>query len=146
MQRIFLNKTERTEKMKKTLTIALILTIAFSTLSLAASAFDFGSGVAVIANETKMIKSGLLGQSLSFTETDFKTALSIPSFDKITVTSLPSPNDGRLMLGDRTVNEGTSVRRRTSGFSRRIIAVSRILLGRASIIPAVSIALIAAVW
>ncbi len=98
--------------MKKALTLTLILTLLLSVFSLSLSAFGFGSGVAVIANDVKMIKTGLIGQKLCFTETDFKTALSIPSFDKITVTSLPSSEDGTLMLGQRRLSEGAAVRRR----------------------------------
>lgn len=98
--------------MKKALTLTLILTLLFTVFSLSLSAFGFGTGIAVIANDVKMIKTGLLGQRLSFTETDFKTALSVPSFDKITVTSLPDSEDGVLMLGDRRLSEGASVRRK----------------------------------
>ena len=98
--------------MKKALTIILAIALIFTVFSISLSAVGFGTGIAVIANDVKMIKTGLVGQTICFTETDFKTALSVPSFDKITITALPEEEDGTLSLGGRALNEGASIRRR----------------------------------
>lgn len=97
----------------KKLAIILIAAIAATlSLSIAATAANLGSGVAVIAEDVKLIKTGLAGQKLTFSDTDIKTALNISSFDKITVTSIPSSADGTLMLAGRRVSEGNTVSRR----------------------------------
>lgn len=101
------------EKMKKALSILLALIFALSIATVCASALTVGSGTQVIAEELGMIKTGLLGKPLKFSDTDFKTALGTQSFRKITVTKLPDAEDGVLMLGDRKLEAGQSVRRRS---------------------------------
>ena len=72
----------------------------------------FGSGVAVVSNDVKMIKTGLLGQKLSFSDGDFKSAFAISDFKSITVTKLPSSAEGTLLLAGRRVKEGQTIKRR----------------------------------
>ena len=54
----------------------------------------FGSGVAVVASETKIIKSGIFGQKIIFSDLDFKQGLAITDFDKIEITDVPDSNEG----------------------------------------------------
>ncbi len=100
--------------MKKILTALIMVALLLCSLSLFAFA-DFGVGVEVMASDVKMIKTGLIGQKLPFTDTDFKTALGVRDFSEVTVTRLPDAADGTLMLGARRLAEGQSVRRRNIG-------------------------------
>ena len=100
--------------MKKLLTILLttiILSSVVSTAAWAATA-DFGYGATVVASDVNMIKTGLLGKKLRFSDTDFKTALCLSDFESITVTKIPSSKEGTLYLGGRRVAEGRVISRR----------------------------------
>lgn len=88
-----------------------LLALCFSGMAVLGSAFA-GSGVTVMASEVKVVKSALRGRKLTFTDNDFKRAFATDGFDKITVTSLPSSNDGTLLLAGRRVREGQSIKRR----------------------------------
>lgn len=99
--------------MGKTRLIALLCLLALLTSGIAVigSAFT-GTGVAVMADEVKVIKSALRGRKMTFSDNDFKRAFATDGFDKITVTALPSSNDGTLMLAGRRVREGQSIKRK----------------------------------
>ncbi len=98
--------------MKKFLSI-LLLGALLSTGIFSVSSFAlFGGGVAVIANEVQLIKSGLLGHKLCFTDGDFKSAFAVTDFSSITVTKLPSSAEGTLLLAGRRVKEGQTIKRR----------------------------------
>ena len=99
--------------MVKTRFIAALLLVAL-TVSLSAvysSAFA-GSGVEVMSREIKVVKSALLGRKLTFSDADFKCAFAVDDFEKITVTALPSSNDGTLLLAGRRVREGQDIKRK----------------------------------
>lgn len=81
-------------------------------LTVGASALSIGSGAEVLAEEVKLIKTGLFGKPLKFSDTDFKTALCTADFKRVTITQLPEGSEGTLMLGDRKLAEGQTVRRR----------------------------------
>ena len=91
------------------------LVLAISTLvgitAVTSAAFG-GTGVAVVASEVEVIKSGLLGKKLCFTDGDFKRAFAIDDFGSITVITLPSSTEGSLMLAGRRVREGQVIKRR----------------------------------
>ncbi|MBO5907741.1 MAG: cadherin-like domain-containing protein [Clostridia bacterium] len=92
------------------LTVAsIICTILLSGLISSAA---FGSGVAVVASEVEMVKTGLVGQKLRFSDADFKSALVTADFDSITVTKIPSSTDGTLLLDGRRVGEGKVIKRK----------------------------------
>ena len=76
---------------------------------------SFGSGAAVIANEVKLIKTGLYGQKLVFSDVDFKTALAITNFKSVTIKSLPSSSEGTLIFAGRRVSEGQTIKRKHVG-------------------------------
>lgn len=99
------------EKMKKLLFIALTIIMLIGALSVGVSA-SFGSGTAVIASDVDLIKAGILGQNITFSDTDFKTALGTSEFDKIIINSLPSSSEGTLMMGERRVYTGQSIKRK----------------------------------
>jgi len=97
--------------MKKILSILLLCTLLVSAMSLSVGAI-FGSGVEVVAKDVELIKTGLLGEKLKFSDSDFKSLFCITDFEKITLTKLPSSNDGVLLLAGRRVGEGTSIKRK----------------------------------
>lgn len=98
--------------MKKTLTILLLLTMLIGCFGIISHAISFGVGVEVMAEEAKVIKTGLLGQKMTFSDTDFKSAFAISDFKKLTVVSLPSTQEGTLLYGGRRVKEGQEIKRK----------------------------------
>ncbi len=98
-------------KTKKILAVLLLLAIFIPTLATGALAFR-GAGVEVMSKDVCVVKAGLLGRKLTFSDADFKSAFAISDFEKITVTALPSSNEGTLLLAGRRISEGQSVKRR----------------------------------
>ena len=101
--------------MKKWLTTFLLIAICTTFIGGISISASFGSGAAVIANEVKLIKTGLYGQKLVFSDVDFKTALSVTDFKSVTVKSLPSSSEGTLIFAGRRVNEGQTIKRKHVG-------------------------------
>lgn len=97
--------------MKKLLACFLTLTLLISIITVYASA-DFGSGARVVANDVDVIKTGLVGKKLTFSDADFKSALCLTDFESITVTKIPSSTEGTLLIGGRRVGEGTVIKRK----------------------------------
>ena len=79
--------------------------------ALTASAF-FGYGAQVVASDVKMIKCGLPGHKITFTDGDVKSALCISDFDSLTITKIPTSLEGTLLLGGRRVGEGKEIKRK----------------------------------
>ena len=101
--------------MKKKIT-ALILCIAAAMTAFSVYSYaSFGSGVRTLTEEAKLIKSGLSGQRIVFSDADFKRALGIADFGKITITSLPKSSEGTLLYAGRRMRENQSVKRRNIG-------------------------------
>ena len=98
--------------MKKIILASLAALILFSAAATGISAANLGSGAAVIAKDVTLIKSALYGNTVTFSDSDVKCALGIPNFCSVTITSLPSSSEGTLMLGERRVGEGQTIRRR----------------------------------
>lgn len=90
----------------------LLLTLALAVTPLICSAATLGSGVSMLSKETKMIKTGLCGQKMTFNDVDFKTAMNVSDFKSITVTTLPLSSAGSLMYGGRRVSEGQTIKRK----------------------------------
>lgn len=101
--------------MKKGLTLFLLISVIVGSIGGICISADFGSGADVIANDVKLIKTGLFGQKLVFSDTDFKTALSISDFKSITVRTLPSSTEGTLIFAGRRVSEGQEIKRKHIG-------------------------------
>lgn len=93
---------------------ALILS-AIICIGVGASSYDFGYATGVLSNDVNIIKTGLIGKKITFTDGDFKSALCLTDFDSITVTKIPSSNEGALLLGGRRVSEGRVIKRRNIG-------------------------------
>lgn len=103
--------------MKKIFSTLLIISAICSAVfcgGMSVSAF-FGSGAEVIASDVNLIKTGLLGQKICFTDGDFKSALVLSDFDSITITEIPSSTEGTLLVGGRRVGKGRVIKRKSIG-------------------------------
>ena len=97
--------------MKKIIVLLLVATLTVSALSVTCGAF-MGSGYTLVAGDVKVIKTGLHGQKLTFSDADFKQAYAITDFQSVTVETLPPSSVGTLLLAGRRVKEGQVVKRR----------------------------------
>lgn len=97
--------------MNKLIVVLILTAMVISAIGFTAGA-HFGSGYALVANDVKVIKTGLLGQKLTFTDSDFKSAYAITDFDSLCIDTLPSSNEGTLLLAGRRVKEGQTVKRK----------------------------------
>ena len=97
--------------MKKLIVLWLTVAVLVFTVGFSGQAI-FGSGYAVVANDVKLIKTGLLGQKLTFSDSDFKSAYAITDFECVSIDTLPSSNEGTLLLAGRRVKEGQRVKRK----------------------------------
>ena len=102
------------KKRKKLVAIALTLAAMTSALTFGACA-SFGSGVEVIAERCEIIKTGLCGTKIVFSDLDVKQALCITDFESIKVESVPESNEGTLMLAGRRVSAGQTIKRKNVG-------------------------------
>lgn len=68
-------------------------------------------GLKIIANNSKMIKSGITGRDLAFEPIDFERALNVERVNYITLTEAPDPALGTLCLGSTPLSEGQTVSR-----------------------------------
>lgn len=98
--------------MKKTVSALLIILTLTVLLGSTVAYASFGCGVQTLAEDTKIIKSGLVGRKMTFTDADFKQGLCISNFDEVKITELPSSTEGTLMLAGRRVSEGMSIKRK----------------------------------
>lgn len=103
--------------MKKILSLVIVTALSVSILCLgvtSASAY-WGYSAQVLASDVNMIKTGLVGQKICFSDADFKSALLLDSFDSITVTEIPSSTEGTLLLGGRRVGKGRVIKQKYLG-------------------------------
>ena len=100
--------------MKKIFVFVLCLILLLGCFSSLAYA-DFGSGVTVLAQDVELVKTGLLGQKLHFTDKDFKCAFATADFDSIKIVTLPKSTEGTLLLAGRRVVEGQTIKRKNIG-------------------------------
>ena len=98
--------------MKKVLVLTLILSTLIVAVGTVAYASSFGIGIEVMAEECTVIKTGLYGQKIKFSDMDFKSAFAISDFKAVTILSLPSSKEGTLLYGGRRVKEGQRIKRR----------------------------------
>ncbi len=98
--------------MKRLLTILLVVLLILGVTSVTASAY-FGSGIEVASEGVSVVKSGLYGRKLTFSDIDFKSAFALDDFGKIKVITLPSSTEGTLLLAGRRVREGQEIKRRS---------------------------------
>ena len=64
------------------------------------------AGLSVLAGQSPMAKAGLCGAPVSFSADDFGRAMNLSSVRSVTVTRIPSPDEGELRLGNVVVNNG----------------------------------------
>ncbi len=98
--------------MKKTALAIIIAALVIGIFGTFAVSASFGSGVESIAEETKIIKSGIFGRKITFSDADIKQGLCITDFDSVTITKLPPSSEGTLMLAGRRVGEGATIKRK----------------------------------
>ncbi len=98
--------------MKKALVFALIFTMLISTLGIISYGSSFGIGIEVMTEECNVIKTGLFGQKIKFSDMDFKSAFAVTDFKSLTIISLPSTQEGTLLYGGRRVKEGQEIKRK----------------------------------
>ena len=95
--------------------VASALSLSLLCIGALATSASFGSGACAVANDVKLIKTGLLGQKLCFTDSDFKSALCLTDFDTITITEIPESTKGTLLLSGRRVGNGRTIKRKNLG-------------------------------
>lgn len=94
---------------RKLLTLFLALLLIFGILLVPTSAERLSDGTASFSEDAMLIKSGYLGETLSFREKDFKQALGTPKLSSITVVSLPERAEGSLFLASSRVSKGDNI-------------------------------------
>ncbi|MCI8388795.1 MAG: hypothetical protein HFE63_10050 [Clostridiales bacterium] len=94
------------------LSILPLLLAALTGQASAAGNYKLSPGLEVIAAEYPMVKTGITGTDIRFTDSDFADALGIEKVSKITVTGLPDSTVGKLMLGNQAVTEGQVIARK----------------------------------
>ena len=98
--------------MKKIILFLAFLAIALGVGGITVCASYLGTGAEVIANDVSLIKTGLRGEKITFTDTDFKSALATAEFKKIIITEIPSSADGVLTVNGRRAYIGQQIKRR----------------------------------
>lgn len=94
---------------RKLLALSLALLLSLGILLLPASAERLSDSTAHFADDAMLIKSGYLGETVSFREKDFHQALGTPKLSSITVVSLPERKEGSLFLASSRVSKGDSI-------------------------------------
>jgi S-layer homology domain. len=91
--------------------IAFLSLALFMILSMSVSANKVTPALDVIANNLNLIKTGLVNNDITFTADDFDRALGVSKVSNITILSLPSVTEGRLMLGSLEVMRNQTISR-----------------------------------
>lgn len=107
-------KDANMKKRSKAIALFLLITVLAGALSSGAYAC-FGSGVDVIAQRCEIIKTGISGSKIVFSDLDVKQALCITDFESITVKTIPESSVGTLMLAGRRVRAGQEIKRKNIG-------------------------------
>ena len=88
--------------------LTLIFALGFGVVSASSEPLSIG----VLAPSSELVKGGIRGQSITFSPTDFDTALGVSGIKAIEITALPNPEEGRLTLGEAEVSLGQRIARR----------------------------------
>ncbi len=94
--------------MKKIFSLILAAMIATSAV-LYAGASLLSPGLLVLSENDPMVMSGLCGEPVAFSGADFCRHTGLDSYKKITITSLPSEDEGMLTVGGKEVSENDSI-------------------------------------
>ena len=94
--------------MKRKISCILVLLLLLGVLCILPSAayVRISYGVDCLADRGELIKSGLRGRDVVFTEADFRQALGVSRLSSVTVLSLPAVTDGILRLDGTPVVSG----------------------------------------
>ncbi len=96
----------------KKIFFALLLIALSVPLLISVSAAESGAvshGLAVLARGTDMAKTALVGKDISLTREDFCRALNLKSVEKLSIVSIPAPEDGSLMVGRTAITNGQEI-------------------------------------
>lgn len=96
---------------KKLFAFFMAVILVFCAVAFSTSAIEVSYAMNNLANDAKMIKSGLVGKEIKFSATDFKQALGIRNFSSVTIVSLPKSEEGVLKYANVRVNEGQTISR-----------------------------------
>ena len=99
--------------MKKIALFLLLLCICCTILTPITAFADFGSGAAAVANGVSVIRTGLRGQKIVFSDADIKAALVLGDFKSVTITKIPPSSEGVLLLDGKRVGEGKVIKRKS---------------------------------
>lgn len=94
---------------RKLLPLILALAVLASLLLIPAAAERLSDGATHFSDDAMLIKSGYVGQTLSFRQKDFKQALGTGKLTAITVTSLPDATEGSLLLSSSRISAGDNI-------------------------------------
>lgn len=94
---------------RKLLSLFLVVLVLVGALLIPASAERLSDGTTHFSEDAMLIKSGYLGQPVCFRAKDFKQALGTNKIKAITVTTLPEPGQGSLLLSSSRVSAGDSI-------------------------------------
>ena len=97
--------------MKKLILLWMVVATLVSKIGFTGYAL-FGSGYDIVASDVKLVKTGLLGQKLCFSDSDFKSAYAITDFECVRIEELPPSTEGTLILAGRRVKEGQKIKRK----------------------------------
>ncbi len=100
--------------MKKILAAVLIVITALLSFAVTAEAI-IGTGYLRGEGEAEVIRTGLYGKKLRFSDADFKSAFCITDFEAVRIDSLPKSSEGTLLIAGRRVKEGQRIKRRNIG-------------------------------
>lgn len=96
----------------KKLLLTLLACMLLLCTTLGVSAAFLGGAATVLAEDVTLIKTGLPGENITFSDADFKQALAVPDFTAVTVKSLPKSTEGTLLLAGRRIGVGQTVKRK----------------------------------
>ena len=99
-------------KMKRAISLFLVISAIVCLFGVYAGATSIGCGVRVMAENTVAIKTGRIREKLQISAEDFKRALAVTDFESITVTELPKSSEGVLLLAGRRVKAGQRIKKR----------------------------------
>lgn len=103
---------ERFVMKKISIALVLLCTILVGLAGSVTAFADFGSGAAAVANGVSVVRTGLRGQKIVFSDADIKAALVLTDFKSVTITKIPPSTEGTLLLGGKRVGEGRVIKRK----------------------------------
>ena len=104
-----MNDYENNQKLSRALSFTLGLFILIGVITPVSASDKLSPGLDVIANDFTMAVDGLAGTEIYLSEKAFSEALGVENVGKITITSLPDSQLGKLLLDDRYVEVGQTV-------------------------------------